>query len=42
VLKGLTGAEPLLIVLDDLHEADQPSLLVLRFIARQSKKVGSC
>jgi tetratricopeptide (TPR) repeat protein len=39
LLKSRANAEPLMIMLDDLHEADQPSLLMLRFIARQLKEV---
>ena len=34
VLKGAAGSEPLLIVLDDLHWADTPTLRLLRFLAR--------
>src|SRR5262249_13105439 len=30
--------QPLMLILDDLHDADQPSLLMLRFVARE---VGS-
>ncbi len=37
LLKNVARSEPLLIVIDDLHDADQPSLQMLRFIARQSK-----
>jgi DNA-binding SARP family transcriptional activator len=32
-LKSAAEARPLLLVLDDLHAADQPSLLLLRFLA---------
>jgi tetratricopeptide (TPR) repeat protein len=35
LLKNSARASPLLLVLDDLHEADQPSLLMLRFLARE-------
>ena len=34
-IKRAAQAQPLVIVLDDLHWADQPSLLLLEFIARQ-------
>ena len=34
-LRNTAEAEPLLVVLDDLHAADAPSLLLLRFVARQ-------
>ena len=34
-LKRAAADEPLLLVLDDIHWADEPSLLLLRFIARQ-------
>jgi DNA-binding SARP family transcriptional activator len=34
-LRSATQAQPLVVVLDDLHSADEPSLLLLRFIARQ-------
>ncbi|MDQ3548144.1 MAG: protein kinase, partial [Chloroflexota bacterium] len=34
-LRGATIHEPLLLVLDDLHWADTPSLLLLQFIARE-------
>jgi tetratricopeptide (TPR) repeat protein len=36
VLERISGEMPLLLVLDDLHAADPPSLLCLRFLARQS------
>ena len=35
LLSGLTGAQPLVLVLEDLHAADEPSLLLLRFVATQ-------
>jgi predicted ATPase len=38
LLKTLVNSEPLMIVLDDLQEADQPSLLMLRFITRHLKE----
>jgi tetratricopeptide (TPR) repeat protein len=38
LLKNLANADPLVIVLDDLQEADQPSLLMLRFVARELKE----
>jgi DNA-binding SARP family transcriptional activator len=34
-LRGAADARPLVIVLDDLHAADEPSLLLLRFVARE-------
>ncbi len=34
-LAGASGARPLVIVLDDLHWADEPSLQLLRFVARR-------
>ena len=34
-LRAITRREPLLIVLDDLHAADTPSILFLRFVATQ-------
>ncbi len=34
-LKNLAGPRPLVLVLDDLHWADTPSLLLLEFFARQ-------
>jgi predicted ATPase len=34
-LKNAAQAQPLLLVLDDLHWADQASLLLLQFLARQ-------
>ena len=37
LLKNVARGEPLLIVVDDLHDADQPSLQVLRFVARETK-----
>jgi tetratricopeptide (TPR) repeat protein len=38
LLKRSAGTEPLIIVLDDLQEADQSSLLMLRFVATQLKE----
>jgi len=35
LLRNLAATEPLMIALDDLHDADQPSLLMLRFVARE-------
>jgi len=37
LLKNLARIEPLVIVIDDLHDADHPSLLLLKFIASHSK-----
>ena len=34
-LKSMAAARPLVLVLDDLHAADEPSLLLLRFVARE-------
>jgi DNA-binding SARP family transcriptional activator len=34
-LKNVAQHRPLLLVLDDLHEADEPSLLLLQFLARE-------
>jgi predicted ATPase len=35
-LRRATGERPLVLVLDDLHAADEPSLLLLRFVAREN------
>jgi tetratricopeptide (TPR) repeat protein len=37
LLKNVARREPLLLVVDDLHDADQPTLRMLRFIARETK-----
>jgi DNA-binding SARP family transcriptional activator len=34
-LRNAANARPLVLVLDDLHAADQPSLLLLQFVARE-------
>ncbi len=34
-LKNVAGAQPLVLILDDLHAADEPSLLLLQFLARE-------
>ncbi len=34
-LQNAAAAQPLVLVLDDLHAADEPSLLLLRFVARE-------
>jgi DNA-binding SARP family transcriptional activator len=34
-LKAVAAAQPLTLVLDDLHAADEPSLLLLQFVARE-------
>ncbi len=34
-LRNAAREEPLVVMLDDLHAADEPSLLLLRFVARQ-------
>jgi eukaryotic-like serine/threonine-protein kinase len=39
LLKNVARRGPLLLVVDDLHDADQPSLQMLRFVARQTKDV---
>ncbi len=39
-LAGASGARPLMLVLDDLHWADEPSLLLLRFVARRLADTG--
>ena len=35
LLKDAARLQPLMLVLDDLHDADQPSLLMLQFVARE-------
>ena len=37
-LKNATQFQPLMLVLDDLHWADKPSLLLLQFLARQLRE----
>jgi tetratricopeptide (TPR) repeat protein len=37
-LKNATQSQPLMLVLDDLHWADKPSLLLLQFLARQMER----
>ena len=39
-LRTWSRESPLLIVLDDLHAADQPSLLLLQFVARSVRDTG--
>jgi predicted ATPase len=39
-LKNASGAQPLMLVLDDLHWADRPSLLLLEFMAREVGQSG--
>jgi eukaryotic-like serine/threonine-protein kinase len=34
-LRNAARSQPLVLVLDDLHAADEPSLLLLRFLARE-------
>jgi tetratricopeptide (TPR) repeat protein len=38
-LRGAAAAAPLVIVLDDLHAADMPSLLLLQFLSRELRGV---
>src|SRR5207237_3088932 len=40
LLDGLAADRPLVLVLDDLQWADQPSLLVIRHLVRRSARVG--
>ncbi|HUA33591.1 MAG TPA: AAA family ATPase [Candidatus Binataceae bacterium] len=37
LLKNVARIAPLLVIIEDLHDADQPSLELLRFIARETK-----
>jgi class 3 adenylate cyclase len=39
-LTEASGSRPLVLVLDDLHWADEPSLLLLRFVARRLSGTG--
>jgi DNA-binding SARP family transcriptional activator len=39
-LRNASAVRPLLLVLDDLHAADEPSLLLLRFVARELGSIG--
>ena len=39
-LGGVSQSRPLMLVLDDLHWADEPSLLLLRFVARRLADTG--
>jgi predicted ATPase len=39
-LAGASRSRPLVLVLDDLHWADEPSLLLLKFVARQVSDSG--
>ena len=46
-MKRVAAAQPLVLVLDDLHAADEPSLLLLQFVARELAQsriviVGAC
>ena len=38
-LRGVAADQPLLLLLDDLHAADQSSLLLLRFLARELRSL---
>ena len=40
LLKQFARSQPMLFVLDDLHDADRPSLMMLRFVARQLAQSG--
>jgi predicted ATPase len=40
LLKNAARIGPLVIIIDDLHDADHPSLLLLKFIAGHSKDAG--
>jgi DNA-binding SARP family transcriptional activator len=40
LLRSATQTRPLVLVLDDLHAADEPSLLLLRFVAREIADSG--
>ncbi len=37
-LRNLAGSGPLMLLLEDLHDADQPSLMMLRFVVGQLKR----
>lgn len=39
-LRNASAHQPLVIVVDDVHVADQPSLLLLRFVARELREMG--
>ncbi|MGH7818908.1 MAG: ATP-binding protein, partial [Candidatus Binatia bacterium] len=39
-LASVAAERPLLVIVDDLHRADRPSLLLLRFLARELSKVA--
>jgi DNA-binding SARP family transcriptional activator len=39
-LRAVSETQPLMLVIDDLHAADTPSLLLLRFLARELRDVG--
>ena len=39
-LVGASRSRPLVVILDDLHWADEPSLLLLKFVARQASDSG--
>ena len=40
LLKSFAGLGPLVMVLDDLHDADISSLLMLRFVARELDRIA--
>ena len=42
LLAAISASHPTLVVFDDLHWADQPSLLMLRHVARSSESARLC
>ena len=41
-LESIARERPLVVFFDDLHAADEPSLLLLRFVAREARRRGCC